>query len=36
LRWTIQGLKFGGKIQRQQFLLMFLNFNNSYVGGLKS
>ncbi len=36
LKWTVQGLKFSGLIQRQQFLLVFLNFNNGYVGGLKT
>ncbi len=36
LRWIMQGLKLGGMIKGQQFLPMFLNFNNSYVGGLKS
>jgi hypothetical protein len=33
---TAQGLKLGGMIQGQQFLPMFLNFNNGYVGGLKN
>jgi len=33
LTWTKQGLKFGGMIWGQQ---LFLNFNNGYVGGLKS
>jgi hypothetical protein len=32
----MQGLKFDEMILGQQFLPMFLNFNNGYVGGLKS
>jgi hypothetical protein len=35
LRWSMQGLKLGGMIKGQQFLPMFLNFNNSYVVGKK-
>jgi hypothetical protein len=31
----MQGLKLGGMIKGQQFLPMFLNFNNSYVVGKK-
>jgi hypothetical protein len=36
LKWTVQGLKLNGLIQRKQFLLVFLNVNNGYVGGLKT
>jgi hypothetical protein len=32
----MQGLKLDEMILGQQFLPMFLNFNNGYVGGLKS
>lgn len=36
LKWTMQGLKLDEMILGQQFLPMFLNFNNGYVGGLIS
>jgi hypothetical protein len=36
LKGIVQGLKLDGMTKGQQFLPMFLNFNNGYVGGLKS
>jgi hypothetical protein len=35
-KWILQGLKLSGMIQQQKFLFVFLNFNNGYVGGLKT